>query len=148
MKKFFEWIINLIYKGATGTKRIRMILTPVGGFIFFCIVLLLMSISFYLDHLWGLPAFISKPFSIAVSIPFFDSGCLFVVMVHGKILENKRDSRADQSAAKTGYRGALRLFTQSDDDGSFYGNGRDWYFIWFNNAHIYHNAAVCFDEHS
>ena len=47
MKEFREWIINLIYKGATGTKRIRMILTPLVGFIFFCIVLLLILISFY-----------------------------------------------------------------------------------------------------
>lgn len=89
MKKFFEWIINLIYKGATGTKRIRMILTPVGGFIFFCIVLLLMSISFYLDHLWGLPAFISKPFSIAVSIPFLIPGASLWLWCTVKFLKTK-----------------------------------------------------------
>jgi protein-S-isoprenylcysteine O-methyltransferase Ste14 len=74
MKELFEWIINLIYKAATGTKRIRMILTPLVGFIFFCIVLLLILISFCLDHLWGLPAFISNPYSLVASIPFLVLG--------------------------------------------------------------------------
>ncbi len=69
MKEFREWIINLVYKIATGTKRIRIILTPLVGFIFFCIVLLLIFTSFYLDRFFGLPEFISKPFSIAFPCP-------------------------------------------------------------------------------
>jgi hypothetical protein len=47
MKALREWIINFIYKSATGTKRIRVILTPLVGFIFFCIVLLLILASFF-----------------------------------------------------------------------------------------------------
>lgn len=78
----------------------------------------------------------------------FDFGFLFVVMVRSEIPENKRDSRADQSTPETGYRRSLRIFPQSDDDGSFHGHGWDWNFVWFNNAHIYHDATVCFDEHS
>ena len=76
MKELFEWIINLVYKAATGTKRIRIILTPLFGFIFFCIVLFLILISFRLDHFWRLPEFISKPLSIAVSAPFLILGSL------------------------------------------------------------------------
>ena len=74
MKEFREWIINLIYNVATGTKRIRRILTPLVGFIFFCIVLLLIFSSFFLDRLLGLPKFISRPLSIAVSTPFLITG--------------------------------------------------------------------------
>ena len=73
-KEFLEWIINLIYKTATGTQRIRMMLTPLVGFIFFCIVLFLVLLSFYLDQLWGVPGFISKPYSTAVSMPFLIPG--------------------------------------------------------------------------
>jgi hypothetical protein len=69
-------------------------------------------------------------------------------MVCVEIPENKRDARSREPTAKTGERRAVCLFTQSDDDRSFYGHGRDRYFIWFNNAHFYHDAAVCFDEHS
>ncbi len=89
MKEFREWIINLIYKGATGKKRIRMILTPLVGFIFFCIVLFLVLLSFYLDHLWGVPAFISKPFSIAVSMPFLILGSSLWLWCAVKFLKTK-----------------------------------------------------------
>jgi len=74
MKAFREWIINLIYNVATGTKKIRLILTPLVGFIFFCIVLLLIVTSFFLDRFLGLPKFISMSLSIAVSAPFLIIG--------------------------------------------------------------------------
>ncbi len=89
MKEFREWIINLVYKVATGTKRIRIILTPLVGFIFFGIVLLLIFTSLYLDRLFGLPAFISKPFSIAVSIPILIGGALLWLWCAGKFLKTK-----------------------------------------------------------
>lgn len=89
MKELFEWIINLVYKAATGTKRIRIILTPLFGFIFFCIVLFLILISFCLDHFWGLPEFISKPLSIAVSAPFLILGSLLWLWCAVKFLKTK-----------------------------------------------------------
>ena len=89
MKKFREWIINLVYKIATGTRRIRIILTPLVGFIFFCIVLLLIFTSFYLDRFFGLPAFISKPFSMVVSMPLLIGGALLWLWCAGKFLKTK-----------------------------------------------------------
>ena len=89
MKEFREGIINLVYKIATGTRRIRIILTPLVGFIFFCIVLLLIFTSFYLDRFFGLPAFISKPFSIAVSMPLMIGGALLWLWCAGKFLKTK-----------------------------------------------------------
>jgi protein-S-isoprenylcysteine O-methyltransferase Ste14 len=67
-------MINLIYSGATSTKKIRLILTPLVGFIFLFIVLLLIFTSFFLDRFLGLPKFISMPLSIAVSAPFLIIG--------------------------------------------------------------------------
>ena len=89
MKAFREQIINLIYKVATGTKRFRLLLTPLLGSIFFCMVLLLIVTSFYLDRYFGLPEFISKPFSIAVSLPFLIVGTILWLWCAGKFFKTK-----------------------------------------------------------
>ena len=52
MKKFFEGVVNFIYGIVTGTKRVRLFLTPLFGFVFSCIVLLLLFLSLYLDYFW------------------------------------------------------------------------------------------------
>lgn len=74
MKALQEWIINLIYKGVTSTQKTRTLLTPLVGFIFFCVVLFLVVVSLFLDRFLGLSPFISKPFSIAISAPFLIAG--------------------------------------------------------------------------
>jgi protein-S-isoprenylcysteine O-methyltransferase Ste14 len=89
MKAFREWIINLIYNVATGAKKIRLILTPLVGFIFFCIVLLLIFASFSLDTYWGLPKFISMPLSIAVSLPFLIAGAFLWLWSAGIFFRTK-----------------------------------------------------------
>jgi len=76
MKTLQEWIINIIYKGATSTKNIRMLLTPLVGFIFFCIVVLLILASFFLDRFFGFAEFISKPLELLISMPFLIIGSL------------------------------------------------------------------------
>ena len=89
MKAFREQIINFIYKVVTGTKRMRLLLTPLFASIFFCIVLLLIFTSFYLDRFFGLPEFISKPFSIVVSLPFLIIGVLLWLWCAGKFFKTK-----------------------------------------------------------
>jgi len=89
MKTFREWIINLIYRGVTSTKRMRLLLTPLFASIFFCIILLLIVTSFYLDRFFGFPEFISKPFSIVVSLPFLIIGVLLWLWCAGKFFKTK-----------------------------------------------------------
>jgi protein-S-isoprenylcysteine O-methyltransferase Ste14 len=89
MKSIREQIIDLIYKVATGTKSIRLILTPLVGFIFFCIVLLLMYTSFILDRFWGLPVFIPRSLSIAVSMPFLIIGAFLWLWSAGIFFKTK-----------------------------------------------------------
>jgi protein-S-isoprenylcysteine O-methyltransferase Ste14 len=89
METLRERIINLIYKRATGAKRIRMILTPLFGSIFFCIVLLLIVTSFYFDRFFGLPEFISKPLEIALSLPFLTAGSFLWLWSAGKFFKTK-----------------------------------------------------------
>jgi protein-S-isoprenylcysteine O-methyltransferase Ste14 len=67
----------------------RLLLTPLFASIFFCIVLLLIVTSFYLDRFFGLPEFISKPFSIVVSLPFLIIGVLLWLWCAGKFFKTK-----------------------------------------------------------
>ena len=89
MNAFQERIINLIYKVATGTKRLRLMLTPLVGLVFFCIVLLLIISSFFLDRFFGLPKFISEPLSAAVSLPFLITGSILWLWSAGIFLKTK-----------------------------------------------------------
>jgi len=74
MKGFRKWIITLIYKGATSTKRIRIILAPLAGTAFLCIIFMAIFTSFYMDRFLGFPRFISKPYGIVISMPFLIIG--------------------------------------------------------------------------
>ena len=84
-----EGIINLIYKTAMGTKRIRMILAPLVGAIFFCIVLFLILVSFSLDKFFGFPEFLPKNLGIAISLPFLIAGSILWLWSAGRFFKTK-----------------------------------------------------------
>jgi protein-S-isoprenylcysteine O-methyltransferase Ste14 len=89
MNEFLESIINFVYKAATGAKRRRVFLAWIFASVFFCTVLLLIFISFYLDRFLGLPEFIAKPLSIALSLPFLIGGSLLWLWCAGKFFKIK-----------------------------------------------------------
>ncbi|KQC09290.1 MAG: hypothetical protein APR62_02750 [Smithella sp. SDB] len=89
MKALREWIIALIYKGATSTKRTRTLLTPLVGLIFFCIVLFLIIVSFYLDRFFEIKRFVSKPLSLVISAPFLIIGSFLWLWSAGKFFKTK-----------------------------------------------------------
>lgn len=89
MKIICQQIINFIYSVATGAKRIRLLLTPLFALIFSGIVLLLIFVSFYLDDFFELPKYISKPFNIALSIPFLVGGILLWLWCAVKFFKTK-----------------------------------------------------------
>ncbi|MGB5218051.1 MAG: isoprenylcysteine carboxylmethyltransferase family protein [Smithella sp.] len=89
MQAIRELIINQIYKVVTGSKRIRMLLTPLLGFIFSSIVLFLIIASFYADRYFGFPEFVSKPLAIAVSLPLLISGLILWLWSAGKFFKTK-----------------------------------------------------------
>ncbi len=89
MNRFFKGIINFLYQSATGAKRVRLMLTPVFVLAFFCAVLLLIGISFYVDRFLGWPEFISKPLSTALSLPFLIGGALLWLWCVGKFFRIK-----------------------------------------------------------
>jgi protein-S-isoprenylcysteine O-methyltransferase Ste14 len=89
MKEFLERIVTLLHKGVTGAKRVRLLLTPLFAFVFFGIVLLLIFASFYLDRFFGLPEFISRPLSLALSLPFLIAGSCLWLWCAGKFFKTK-----------------------------------------------------------
>ena len=89
MNSFRERIINLIYKVATGSKKVRRILTPLLGFAFFCVVLFLIIISFYLDRYFGFPEFVFKPYTTFVALLFFIPGVISWLWSAGKFFKTK-----------------------------------------------------------
>ncbi len=82
-------IINFLYKTATGSNSSRPFLTLLFGSFFFCIVLLLILASLYLDSYFGLPEFVSRPLGIIVSIPFLAAGAFLWLWCAGKFFKTR-----------------------------------------------------------
>jgi protein-S-isoprenylcysteine O-methyltransferase Ste14 len=89
MNAFRERIINLIYTVATGTKRVRVLLTPIVGLVFFCVVLFLIIISFFLDRVFGFSALLPKPLAVAISMPILIPGLFLWLWSAGKFFKTK-----------------------------------------------------------
>ncbi len=89
MKGFRKGVIDFIYGVATGTKRQRGLLTFLFGSAFFCTVLLLIILSFYLDKFLGLPEFGANPLRAVLSMPFLLGGAFLWLWCAGKFLKTK-----------------------------------------------------------
>ena len=72
-------LINLFYRVATGTRRIRNILTPVGAVFFFIVIWLFVVASLQVDKFLGFPKLFTSPLNIIVSVPVMAIG-LFLML--------------------------------------------------------------------
>jgi len=66
--------IEILYKAATSSRKVRLLLTPVGPTIFFSFVALFIFISLQLDKFLRFPKLFSPPFNLIISVPFFVGG--------------------------------------------------------------------------
>lgn len=66
-----------------------MILTPLVGTFFICFILLLIFLSFYMDRFLEFPQFISRPYRIALSLPFLVIGFFLWIWSVGGFLKTK-----------------------------------------------------------
>jgi protein-S-isoprenylcysteine O-methyltransferase Ste14 len=71
-----EGIVDFIHRTATGPNRVRVALVPLFALFFFCLILMFITVSFYLDKLFGFTSFLPKPYGMAVSLPFLAGGAL------------------------------------------------------------------------
>jgi protein-S-isoprenylcysteine O-methyltransferase Ste14 len=67
-------IIDLLYSVATGSKRIRLLLTPVGLVVFFGMLLLLVFGSLYIDRSLGFPKLLSSTIGTVTGVVLLSLG--------------------------------------------------------------------------
>ncbi len=70
--------IDFLYKVATGSKKVRNLLTPVGAIFFAFFITLFVLLALQLDQLLKLPRLFSRPFNIILSLPILFLGLILV----------------------------------------------------------------------
>jgi protein-S-isoprenylcysteine O-methyltransferase Ste14 len=73
-----NWI-ELLYRVATGSKKVRTLLAPLGAMVFFVFVALFVVSSRLLDAWLKPPKLFPWPYNLAVSIPLLLIGLLLVI---------------------------------------------------------------------
>jgi protein-S-isoprenylcysteine O-methyltransferase Ste14 len=74
-----EKLINVLYKAATSSSRIRTLLTPVGGGFFLILIVLFIVLSLQVDKFLRLPKLLPATLNIIVSVPILVIG-LFLIL--------------------------------------------------------------------
>jgi len=65
---------DLFYSVATGSKRLRLLLTPVGLVVFFGMLLFVVFGSLYLDRALGFPKLLSGPIGTLIGVVLLSLG--------------------------------------------------------------------------
>lgn len=71
-------LVDFLYKIATGSQKIRNLLTPVGAIFFAFFITLFVLLALQLDQFLKLPQLFSKPFNIIFSLPILFAGLLLI----------------------------------------------------------------------
>ena len=74
-----ERIIDIFYKAATGTRKIRNILTPLGAVFFFAIITLFIIVSILLDKFLRFPNLFPKAWNIILAWPILAIGIFLIL---------------------------------------------------------------------
>lgn len=72
-----KWI-SLFHSVARGSRKTRIILTPIGALGVFAFITLFVLVFYWFGVLLKLPKLLPQPYNVVVSIPFFAAG-LFLV---------------------------------------------------------------------
>ena len=71
-------LIDFYYAAATGSKKIRTLLAPLGALLFFTVIILMVLLFLRIDRWLRLPAFPFGPWNLALSVPLFALGLILV----------------------------------------------------------------------
>lgn len=74
-----EKLIEIFYKAATGNRKIRNLLTPVGATFFFTLIALFIVASLQLDKFLGVPELLPTSLNIILAVPIIAIG-LFLIL--------------------------------------------------------------------
>ncbi|MFX0212133.1 MAG: hypothetical protein ACFFDT_39535, partial [Candidatus Hodarchaeota archaeon] len=72
-------IITFIYKMATGHKKVRILLTPIGGGAFIAFSLCFIVISLMIDNVFSFPRLLPIPLNLLISVPVLILGLLLIL---------------------------------------------------------------------
>lgn len=74
-----KWI-EIIYRSATGTRRLRLLLTPLIALLFFAVVIVLpICGALWLDRALRLPKLVPAPLNVILSVPLIGLGAFFAL---------------------------------------------------------------------
>ena len=68
--------IDFLYKSATGTKKVRTILTPIGAIIFGLFTIFFIIVAIKIDNLLNLPKILISSFNLFISISLIFMGII------------------------------------------------------------------------
>lgn len=68
-----KWI-NLFYKTATGSKKVRTLFTPIGAFCYLVFIGLMIVVASWADKMLGIPQIIPSAWRTSVSVPILVIG--------------------------------------------------------------------------
>jgi len=83
-----KWI-EMMHRAATGSRKTRTILTPVGLLIFFGAMVLLVVLARWVDGLLGFPKLFGSPWNVVVSVPILVIGLFLVLWSNLRFLKVK-----------------------------------------------------------
>ena len=77
-------VINLFYRAATGSKKVRTLLTPIGATFFILYTALFVVLALRADRWLKIPRLLFEPWNSILSVPLFLTGlCLYLwTLVH------------------------------------------------------------------
>lgn len=73
-----KWI-EILHKAATGSKKVRTILTPVGLLIFFMVLALVIALSLGADKLFGFRKLFGGHWNVITGVPVLAIGLFFIL---------------------------------------------------------------------
>ncbi len=86
---FRHKIINLFYSVAKGSKKVRTLLTPLGGLVFLSFVGLFILLGIQTDKTLGFRPLLSPPANISVSLPVLSIGAMLIIWSIIHFVKNK-----------------------------------------------------------
>jgi len=81
---FRDKAIGFVHKAATGSKKVRIPLTPIGALFFLLLTASFVVLSRQVDRMFGFPKLLSVPLNVFLSVPVLLLGlllCLWTVIL-------------------------------------------------------------------
>lgn len=89
MMSLRQKLINIIYRIATGNKKVKILLTPIGPIFVFTLIGVLIIISLQMDKFLKLPKLLPASLNIIVSAPILAIGLFLMVWSNLHFLKAK-----------------------------------------------------------